>query len=162
MLTAGGKKVLMTMRGESGGVGRSPRGCKSPGSDVEVGDVSQGRKGRKSILGRRTGVAKCREPRKHSMCRKEETHVCTSKRDACKGGQLGEKLKESHGPGSGAWASLFAEGRSRGAFYFYFLKIYLFLAVLGLPCCVGFSLVAASRGYSPLQSVGFSFPWPLL
>ena len=31
-----------------------------------------------------------------------------------------------------------------------FLKIcYLFLAVLGLHCCAGFSLVAASGGYSP-------------
>ena len=28
------------------------------------------------------------------------------------------------------------------------LCIYLFLAVLGLPCCSGFSLVAASRGYT--------------
>ena len=27
--------------------------------------------------------------------------------------------------------------------------IYLFLAVLGLRCCVGFSLVAASGGYPP-------------
>ena len=26
--------------------------------------------------------------------------------------------------------------------------IYFFLAVLGLPCCVGFSLVAVSGGYS--------------
>jgi hypothetical protein len=24
---------------------------------------------------------------------------------------------------------------------------YLFMAVLGLPCCMGFSLVAVSRGY---------------
>ena len=28
------------------------------------------------------------------------------------------------------------------------LFIYLFLAVLGLCCCMGFSLVAVSRGYS--------------
>ena len=28
------------------------------------------------------------------------------------------------------------------------LFIYLLLAVLGLRCCLGFSLVAASRGYS--------------
>ena len=28
------------------------------------------------------------------------------------------------------------------------LFIYLFLAVLGLHCCSGFSLVVASRGYS--------------
>ena len=32
--------------------------------------------------------------------------------------------------------------------YIYSLLIYLFLAVLGLPCCAGFSLVAASEGYS--------------
>ena len=29
----------------------------------------------------------------------------------------------------------------------YFLNVYLFLAVLGLLCCSGFSLVAESRGY---------------
>ena len=33
-------------------------------------------------------------------------------------------------------------------FFFFFLKIYLFMTVLGLCCCAGFSLVAASRGYS--------------
>ena len=27
---------------------------------------------------------------------------------------------------------------------------YLFLAVLGLRCCAGFSLLAMSRGYSPI------------
>ena len=35
--------------------------------------------------------------------------------------------------------------------YIYIFKIlfvYLFLAVLGLRCCEGFSLIAASRGYS--------------
>ena len=30
----------------------------------------------------------------------------------------------------------------------FFLNVYFFLAVLGLPCCVGFSLVAVSGGYS--------------
>ena len=34
-----------------------------------------------------------------------------------------------------------------------FLKIYLFLAVLGLHCCEGFSLAVASRGCS-LVAVG--------
>ena len=29
-----------------------------------------------------------------------------------------------------------------------FLKFYLLMVVLGLCCCAGFSLVAASRGYS--------------
>ena len=47
---------------------------------------------------------------------------------------------------------------------FFFLNnfIYLFLAVLVLHCCAGFSLVAASgvsRGYSSLQCVGFSLLW---
>ena len=42
---------------------------------------------------------------------------------------------------------------SKVPFSFYFLQcgyrnIYLFLAVLGLLCCPGFSLVAVSRGYS--------------
>ena len=31
---------------------------------------------------------------------------------------------------------------------FFFFKLYLFLAVLGLSCCMGSSLVAASGGYS--------------
>ena len=34
--------------------------------------------------------------------------------------------------------------------FFFKQKFYLFLAVLGLFCCVGFSLVAASGGYSPV------------
>ena len=34
------------------------------------------------------------------------------------------------------------------SFLFKFFKIYLFLAVLGLCCCTGFSLVASSGGYS--------------
>ena len=33
-------------------------------------------------------------------------------------------------------------------FCFFKQNFYLFLAVLGLFCCVGFSLVAASGGYS--------------
>jgi hypothetical protein len=36
---------------------------------------------------------------------------------------------------------------------FKFLKLYLYiyiLAVLGLYCCVGFSVVAANGGYSPV------------
>ena len=39
--------------------------------------------------------------------------------------------------------------------------IYLFLAVLGL-CCLGFSLVVVSGGYSLLQCSGFSLWWLLL
>ena len=37
--------------------------------------------------------------------------------------------------------------------------IYLFLAVLGLHCCVGFSLVVASRSYSLVACSGFSPQW---
>ena len=37
-----------------------------------------------------------------------------------------------------------------------------FLAVLGLQCCVGFPLVAESRGYSSLQCTCFSLWWLLL
>ena len=33
--------------------------------------------------------------------------------------------------------------------------IYLFLAVLGLRCCAGFSLLVMSRGYSPAVGHGF-------
>ena len=40
--------------------------------------------------------------------------------------------------------------------------IYLFLAVLGLCCCAGLSLVAASGGYSSLWCAGFSLRWLLL
>ena len=39
---------------------------------------------------------------------------------------------------------------------FFFFLIYL-LAALGLHCCAGFSLVAASGGYSLLQCTGFAF-----
>ena len=40
-------------------------------------------------------------------------------------------------------------------------KIYLFLAVLGLHCWVGFSLVVVSRGHSWLCCVSFSLWWLL-
>ena len=36
----------------------------------------------------------------------------------------------------------------------FFKNIYLFLAVLGLCCCVGFSLVVESGGYSPVGAPG--------
>ena len=36
-----------------------------------------------------------------------------------------------------------------------FLKLYLFLAVLGLHCCADFSLVAVSRRYSLVAMRGF-------
>ena len=38
---------------------------------------------------------------------------------------------------------------------FIFNFIYLFLAVLGLHCCSGFSLVAASKGYSLVTMLEF-------
>ena len=40
-------------------------------------------------------------------------------------------------------------------FIFYNLFIYLFLVVLGLCCCVGFSLVVAIRVYSLVAMHGF-------
>ena len=43
---------------------------------------------------------------------------------------------------------------------FYF--IYIFLAVLGLISCSGFSLVVVSRGYSLVAVKGFSLQWFLL
>ena len=57
---------------------------------------------------------------------------------------------------------------SKVPFSFYFLQcgyrnIYLFLAVLGLLCCTGFSLVVASGGYCLVEvCVGFSSRWLLL
>ena len=44
--------------------------------------------------------------------------------------------------------------------YVFLNFLYLFLTVLGLCCCVGFSLVAESK--SLLQCAGFSLWWPLL
>ena len=38
----------------------------------------------------------------------------------------------------------------------------LFLLVLGLHCCMGFSLVVVSEGYSSLGYTGFSLQWLLL
>jgi len=35
-------------------------------------------------------------------------------------------------------------------------KVCIFLAVWGLSCCVGFSLVVVIRGYSPVWYLGFS------
>ena len=46
---------------------------------------------------------------------------------------------------------------SIGTLFFTILCIYLFLAVLGLHCCVGFSLVVAGRGYSLVTVLGFLF-----
>ena len=50
-------------------------------------------------------------------------------------------------------ATVFSRGAlavcySLTSFFFFNLFIYLFLVVLGLRGCVGFSLVSASRGYS--------------
>ena len=38
--------------------------------------------------------------------------------------------------------------------FYVFIFIYLLLAVLGLCCCAGFSLVAASGGFSPVVVQG--------
>ena len=45
--------------------------------------------------------------------------------------------------------------------YSFFKKKIIFLPVLGLCCCAGFSLVTGSGGYSVLQCAGFSL-WRLL
>ena len=52
--------------------------------------------------------------------------------------------------------SVFALGSSKVAvgFFGFFFKLILFLAVLGLCCCTGFSLVVASGGYSPVAVPG--------
>ena len=42
----------------------------------------------------------------------------------------------------------FLRSRREEAYFIYILFISLFLAVLGLHCCTGFSLAVASRGYS--------------
>ena len=43
----------------------------------------------------------------------------------------------------------FCTSISSGSFleFFFFFKIYLFMSVLGLYCCEGFSAVGESRGY---------------
>ena len=46
-------------------------------------------------------------------------------------------------------------------FFFYNFK-HLFLAVLGLCCCAGFSPVVVSRASSSLWRTGFSLQWRLL
>ena len=53
---------------------------------------------------------------------------------------------------------------SKRGFVFLFKNnfIYLFMAVLGLHCWAGFSLMVASGGYSPLQCMGFWLWWLLL
>ena len=90
---------------------------------------------------------------------------------------MGEALKCNHSPACGL-----PNGRIQdliilqvhpsyhsplhGPSFFFFLlikkNIYLFLAVLDLCCCVGFSLFAASVGYSTLWCRGFSLQWLLL
>ena len=48
-------------------------------------------------------------------------------------------------------------------FFFFIYLIYLFLAVLGLCCCVqAFSSCSESGGYSSLWCAGFSLRWLLL
>ena len=53
---------------------------------------------------------------------------------------------------------------SRGALAVCFKNLftYLFLVVLDLGCCVGFSLVSASRGYSPAVVRSLLIAWPPL
>ena len=71
-------------------------------------------------------------------------------------------LAKSHRPGVGR-LQRGPEGRFGCRFFFFFNKfIYLFLAALGLRCCMRLSLVAASGGYPLLQRAGFSLQWLLL
>ena len=56
------------------------------------------------------------------------------------------------------FANMFSH--SLGCLYFFYKFIYLFMAALGLCCCVWAFL--ASRGYSSLWCVGFSLWWLLL
>ena len=51
---------------------------------------------------------------------------------------------------------------SPSCFFFFPLKFLFLLAVLGLCCSHGLSLVEVSRGYSSLRCVGFSLLWLLL
>ena len=53
------------------------------------------------------------------------------------------------------------EGKEN-SFFFRFLFVLFILIVLGLCCCSGFSVVAASGGSSWLQYMGFSLQWLLL
>ena len=53
----------------------------------------------------------------------------------------------------------FMESRKFNFIYYLFI---LFLSVLGLHCCVGFSLVVASGGYSLAALRGLSLLWLLL
>ena len=70
------QQALMKVWWESAKVGKSARDCESPGSDFEVGKVSQARKGRKSIPGREKGMAKCRDKRSHCN---EKPVYCTQR-----------------------------------------------------------------------------------
>ena len=51
---------------------------------------------------------------------------------------------------------------SRKIYNFILFSYDLFFAVMGVHCCLGFSLIVASGGYSSLQSEGFSLHWLLL
>ena len=67
-----------------------------------------------------------------------------------KGGIFWTDLSHPHLSRSGYRVDLYLWIRISACFYLFFKKIfiYLFLAVLGLQCCVGFSLVVVSGGYS--------------
>ena len=53
----------------------------------------------------------------------------------------------------------FSQGCATSFFFFFnlnnFIYSFYFLTVLGLHCCVGFSLVATSKGYSLTEVCGF-------
>ena len=72
---------------------------------------------------------------------------------------LGEKKKKKDNPFPNL-SQLWLVSLSLSLLFYNF--IYLFLAVLGLPCCVDFSLVVESGVTLWLQSTGFSWQWLLL
>lgn len=74
--------VPTTVQGESAARGlRAPRAQGSPASGREE-ESWLGREGGKNILGRGNSMAKCREPRKHSVYRRDEQFAHPRKRHA--------------------------------------------------------------------------------
>ena len=49
---------------------------------------------------------------------------------------------------SGTTEHTYMDTASINIFFLFYAFIYLYLVVLSLPCCMGFSLVVTSRGYS--------------
>ena len=90
-------------------------------------------------------------------CKQQTSQAVTSKY-ASRHGQMG--VGGGGGPKNHLWVRTTAARSKEGAVYLQ--GIYFFLVVLGLHCYAGFSLVAASGGYSSLRCGSFSSWWPLL